>query len=226
MLLTGQLWATSDFELVNELLRENIGVKIIYLGDPESVPPQYRDIFIMGTSLTPNYETLSLLIDGDENAFIQHYTMSLNSKASIEMMTALLACLYKGTSLILFLPKDSIGMNYIQYLLKYIEYNFGIVTQTKSTKFSFNPLFTGKIAELLYLSNLMSPHEFLVNTESLNDISLRKLVTEIRPMVNNPGDMNEIIQWFSNFKDELLKAKKPLINGVQYAGEDGDYACY
>ena len=80
--------------------------------------------------------------------------------------------------------------------------------------------------ELLYLNNLITSQEFLVSSESLDDLSLRKLVSELHPMVKDPTDIKEIITWFSNYKDALIQSSKPLINGIQFAGEASEYACF
>lgn len=223
-MLKGQLWATSDINLVNEALIR--GIKVIYLGDPVSVDPAYREKFVIATALVPDYATMSLQVDGNLDGFIQMYMASLNSKAAMEMMSVILMCLYKGISIVFYLPPEASGLNYVQYLLQYIEYNYGITTQTRTTQFMFNPDYYGRIVELLYLSNLIPAQEFLINSTSLDDITIRKLITEIHPVIQDPTDLKQIITWFSNYKDELIKSNQPLINGIQYAGKDEDYGCF
>ena len=222
-MLRGQLWATTDINLVNQALTQ--GFKVIYLGDPISIDPAYKERFVVATAFTPDYQTLSLQVDGNEQGFVQMYTASLNSRAAMEMMAVILACLYRGTSIMFYLPIEATGLNFVQYLLHFIEYNYGIQTQTKSTQFGYNPTFNSKIIELLYLNNLVSAQEFLISTEKIDELSLRKLVDELHPMVKDPRNLDEIIKWFSNYKDQLISSNKPLINGIQYAGETGDYAC-
>lgn len=222
-MLKAQLWATSDINLVNQAITQ--GFKIIYLGDPISIDPVYKDVFVTSTSLVPDYNTLALMIDGNQQGFIEMYTLSLNSKPAIEMLSVIFTCLYRGTNIMFFLPPESAGLNFVEYLLQFIQFNYGITTQTKTTEFYFDPAYVGRIIELLYLNNLVDANEFLVNSETLNEFTLRKLVNELHPMVQDPTDIKEIIAWFSNFKDELIKTKKPLINGIQYAGNVGDYAC-
>lgn len=224
MVLRGQLWATSDINLVNQALYQ--GVKVIYLGDPISIAPEYRDKFVISSVLVPDYLMMSALVDGDQQKFEQMYLSCLASNPATEMISVILACLYKGTNIMFYLPQEASGLNFIQYLLQFIEYNYGIVTQTKTTTFGFKQEFSRKVIELLYLNNFVSPQEFLVNTETVDDAALRKLVGDVHPMVKNPRDLNEIIQWFNNYRDQLLNSDKPLVNGVQYAGEVGDYACY
>lgn len=221
-MLKGQLWATSDINLVQQSIMN--GFKVIYLGDPISIDPMYKDKFVMASSLVPDYQTMSLQVDGDKNGFINMYIASLNSKSALEMFSVIFTCLYRGTNILFYLPPEAAGLDYVQYLLQFIEMNYGITTQTNSTRFSFNTNFSGRISELMYLNNLISAQEFLINSTSLDDISLRKLVNELHPMVKDPTNINDIIKWFSNYKDELLKNNK-LINGIQYAGEVNDYAC-
>lgn len=224
-MLRGQLWATSDLELVNQAISQ--GFKVIYLGDPISLHnTAYENTFVVATAFVPDYQTMSMQVDGNEQGFLQMYTASLNSKAAMEMMTVILACLYRGTSIMFYLPQEASGLNYIQYLLEYIKYNYGIETQTKSTQFGFNPQYAERIMELLYLNNLVTAQEFLVSSESLDDLVLRKLVDELHPMVKDPRDINQIVGWFSNYKDALLQTNKPLINGIQFAGEASEYACF
>ena len=222
-MLKGQLWATSDINLVNQAFIQ--GFKVIYLGDPVSVDPAYREKFVIATSLIPDYQAMALQVDGNEEGFIQMYIASLNSSAAMEMMSVIFACLYKGINIMFYLPPEAAGLKYEQYLLQYIEMNFGVTTQTKTSTFAFNPQYAGRIIELLYLNNLVTAQEYLINSTSLDDLSLRKLVIELRPMVADPTDIKQIISWFSNYKDELIKAGRPLINGIQYAGKESDYGC-
>ena len=90
------------------------------------------------------------------------------------MLSVIFTCLYRGTNIIFFLPPESAGLNFIEYLLQFIYFNYGITTQTKTTEFSFDPAYTGRIIELLYLNNLVDATEFLVNSETLNEFTLRK----------------------------------------------------
>lgn len=220
MILSGQLWATSDINLVQQAIMR--GFKAIYLGDPISIDPSMKEHFVTAISLIPDYQTMSLQVDGNIEGFKNMYIASLNSKAAMQMFSVIFTCLYKGTSIIFYLPSEAAGLNYVEYLLAYIQYNYGITTQTAFTQFAFNPEFSGKVAELLYLNDLITPQEFLINSESLDEISLRKLVNELHPMVEDPTDLNCIIKWFSNYKDALLN-NMHLVNGIQYAGDD--YKC-
>lgn len=223
-MLKGQLWASSDINLVNQALTQ--GFKVIYLGDPISIDPYYKDKFVVASSLVPDYPTMAMQVDGNEQGFIQMYTASLNSKAAIEMISVILVCLYKGIGILLYVPPEAAGLNYGPYLLEYLKYNFGVETQTKTTQFNFNIAYTTKVMQLLYLNNLVSAQEFLIYSDTLDDIILRKLVDDIHPMVEDPTSLECIINWFSNYKKELLSVNKPLINGVQYAGKVNDYVCY
>ena len=223
-MLKGQLWATSDINLVGQALQN--GFKAIYLGDPISMNPAFKDKFVFGTTLTPDYETMAAKIDGNDHAFLQMYFSALHSGPATEMMSVILACLFKGTNIILYLPPEAKDLNFVEYLLQFIKINYGITTQTLSTQFEFDIKFKERVLELLYLSNLIDAQEFLVNSNSVNDNVLKKLVVDLRPMVNNPRSLDDILEWFSNYKDQLINASRPLINGIQYAGETGDYACY
>lgn len=222
-MLKGQLWATSDINLINQAMMQ--GFKVIYLGDPISIDPAYKDKFVISTVLTPDYQTISLMVDGNMDGFVQMYIMSLNSPAAMEMFSAIFACLFRGSNVIFYLPPEASGLNFAPYLLQFIEYNFGITTQTNTTKFVFNPEFIGRIIEFLYLSNLVSAQEYLFNATSMNEPAIRKLVDELRPVVKDPTDFNQILDWFRNYKKQMVESNKPLINGIQYAGEVSDYKC-
>ena len=223
-MLKGQLWASSDANLVNQALMQ--GFKVIYLGDPISIDPYYKDKFVFASALVPDYQTMALQVDGNETGFIQMYSAALNSRAAMSMFSVIFACLYKGTNILFYIPKDAVELNYAKCLLEFLYHNFGIVTQTQTTQFEFNPAFTSKIIELLYLDNLVTAQEFLVLSDTLDDIVLRKLVVELNPMVDDPNSLECIIEWFSNYKKQLIESNRPLVNGMQYAGEVKDYACY
>ena len=222
-MLKGQLWATSDINLVNQAMMQ--GFKVIYLGDPISLDPTYKERFVVSTALTPDYETLSLMVDGNIDGFVQMYILSLNTPSAMEMLSAIFACLYRGSNVIFFVPPEASGLNFAPYLLQFIEYNFGITTQTNTTQFMFNPEYAGKIIEFLYLSNLVSAQEYLIHATTMNEPAIRKLVNDLRPVVKDPTDLNQILDWFRNYKKQLIDANKPLINGIQYAGEVSDYKC-
>ena len=222
-MLKGQLWATSDVNLVNQAMMQ--GFKVIYLGDPISLDPVTKEKFVVSTALTPDYQTMSLLVDGNVDGFIQMYIMSLNTPSAMEMFSAIFACLYRGSNVLFFVPQEASGLDFIIYLLQFIEYNFGITAQTQTTRFSFNPEFAGRIIELLYLSNLASAQEYLVNSTSVNESAIRKLVVDLRPVVQDPTNLEQILAWFRNYKNQLIESNKPLINGIQYAGEVSDYKC-
>lgn len=223
-MLKGQLWATSDINLVNQAMMQ--GFKVIYLGDPISIDPMYKERFIISTALTPDYQTMTLLIENNIDGFIQSYIMSLNTAAAMEMFSAIFACLYRGSNVIFYLPPEASGLNFEQYLLQFIQFNFGVTTQTGTTQFSFNPEFTGRMIEFLYLGNLVTAQEYLVQSASVSEPAIRKLVSELRPIVKDPTDLQEILDWFRNYKNKLIEANKPLINGIQYAGEVSDYKCW
>lgn len=223
-MLKGQLWATSDINLVNQAMMQ--GFKVIYLGDPISITdPYHREQFVVSSALTPDYQTLSLLIDGNVDAFIQSYIYALNSQPAMEMFSVIFACLYRGTNIIFYLPPDSASLNFVQYLLQFIQLNFGVTTQTETTQYGFNPEFMERMIEFLYLSNLVPAQEYLVNSSQVSAASIRKLVVDLRPVVADPTDLQQILNWFRNYKNQLLSSNKPLINGIQYAGEVSDYKC-
>lgn len=223
-MLKGMLAATSDINLVNQALAQ--GIKVIYLGDPISIDPFYKDKFIVTSALIPDYPTLAMQVDGNDAGFVQMYTASLNSKAAIDMISIIFACLYKGINILFYIPQEALGLNYATYLLQFLQYNYGVCAQTKTSKFEFIPAFTNKVIQLLYLSDLVTAQEFLIHSDTLDDVVLRKLVSELHPMVEDPTSLECILGWFSNYKKELLTAGRPLVNGIQYADKVENYACY
>lgn len=222
-MLKGQLWATSQMEMVNQALVN--GFKVIYLGDPISIDPMYKDKFVIASSLVPDYQTMSMKIDGNEDGFIQMYVASLNSRAAVEMLTVIFAALYNGVNVMFYVPQEALGIGYEKYLLQFICNNYGIQTQTSTLPFAFDMNFAGRVIEMLYLYNLVSAQEFLINSSSLDQMSIRKLIDELHPMVQDPNDINQIMEWFRNYKESLISTGKPLINGVQYADEVR-YGCF
>lgn len=222
-MIKGQLWATDKIDLANQAMSQ--GFKVIYLGDPLSIDNSIKDKFVVSTALTPDYDTMSVLIDGNIEGFVNMYIASLNTPSAMEMFSAIFACLYRGSNVIFYLPPDSAQLSFVQYLLQFIEYNFGVTTQTSSTQFAFNPEFGGKIIEFLYLNNLVSPQEYLIYSSTMNRASVRKLVYDLRPHVKDPTNLEQILNWFRNYKKQLIDANKPLINGIQYTGEVTDYKC-
>ena len=222
-MLKGILMATSDINVVNQSL--NQGFRVIYLGDPISIQPEYRDVFTLASSLIPDYTAMSLYIDGNEQGFLNVYLASLNSRPAVEMLSVIFACLHKGFNVLFYVPEDAKGLNYIQYLLEFIRINYGIQTLTQSTEYYFDNNFRDRMISLLYLGNFVTPQEFLITCGNVDDITIRKLIMDLQPVVSDPTNMEEIVVWLKNFKNELLNSDKPLINGIQLAMEGNDNKC-
>ncbi len=211
-MINGKMIGTKDPYMVTQLLQS--GCKVIYVGDPQSITPQERDAYVVASYLVPDYAALSAHIDGDERKFVQLYYAALSSKPAMEMFSAIIACLHSGFNVVFYVPQTEESLNFIGYLLKFIEYNFGIQTETKSTPFAFNPAFTDKCIELLYLNNLVTYQEFLQITNNLDDISIDKLILEANPPEDVRGSKETLIKWFSQLKDMLTGT---LIKGMSYS---------
>lgn len=210
-MINGRVFATKDQAYAMQCL--NQGFKVIYVGDVQSITPQERDAYVVASYLVPDYAALSAHIDGNEQEFVRLYYLGLSSKPAMEMFAAIIACLYKGYNVVFYIPQSEETLDFIEYLLKFIEFNFGIMTQTRTTPFAFNQEFIDKDIELLYLTNLVTYQEFLQITHNLDDVTIDKLIQEVNPPEELRNDREKLVKWFSNLKDSLCGN---LVKGMMY----------
>lgn len=212
-MIKNMIMGTKDPNVVNDALQQ--GFKVIFVGDSSAVPKEVLDKFVVASSFVPDYNALAMHVDGNERGFVQAYFASLASKAATEMFSAIIACLHNGYGIVIYMPEAEDGLDYIGYLFKFLEYNYGIQTATKSTAFMYNPKFNDRNITLLYLNNLVDYTEFLRYICNLDDTTIEKLKSEVPGIPQNiMNNTPELVKFFSALKDQLTMTRGMIYEGV------------
>lgn len=212
-MIKNMMIGTKDINVVNEALQN--GFKVIFVGDSTVMPKEALERYVVASSFVPDYNALSMHIDGNERGFVQAYFAALASKAATEMFSAVIACLHNGYGICIYMPETEDSLDYIGYLFKFMEYNYGIQAATKTTPFMYNPKFNDRNITLLYLNNLVDYSEFLRHVCNLDDTTIEKLKSEVPGIPSNiMNNTAELVKYFSNLKDQLTMARGMIYEGV------------
>lgn len=195
-----KLMATSDLEVaVNTKNQAPDNCKILYIGEPLEKP---NIDCINATALCPNYYTLQIFIEAGEcKNYIDSYTDYLQ-RTGAETIATILCALMNGTNIVLYFPYETLELKYPGYLLQYLEVYFGITAQTKSTDFNYNPSYNSNNLRMLYINRLISPADFVLNSEEIDDICIQKLKQDYLqkyPMISTYTP-DQMIKWIEDLK--------------------------
>lgn len=212
--MTGTLIATSN---INEAINYyNNGVKVLFLGDPLSNDPNSG--FMAAGPLVPDYNVLSLDINGDVNGFTQQYAIQLNQPSAIEFFAAIVGAVFRGFNICLYFPQDAIGLSYVDFLLKYIESVYGITSMTKTTQFMYNDSFNSKNLYMLYMNNIISSQEYIMYGDIMDEIILQKLINDLQliNIIEDPNSYESCLNWINNYRNQMQSAGQVLYIALNY----------
>lgn len=186
MLIKNIMVATTNMDYA--MSEMSMGAKVLYLGDPMSIP----DIpnIIRATLLVPDYNCLRFFADGMIGEYQKQYLRLLNSPGTAESFASIIALLYKGVKVILFFPEENKDLDYAETLLKYIRDTFGITAQSKSTEPMYNTAYDTANARLLHMYKLISGEDFIFMSEELNDFDIDRLKPEMSEKWNIPVNLS------------------------------------
>lgn len=175
-MLNAKLMATSDLEVaLNTKAQAPDNVQILYVGDPISKP---NIDAVNAVPFCPDYNVLALYVDGAIDRYRAAYLQYIESPIAGELFASILYALKTGTHVILYFPKETVELNYPEYLLSYICSVYGIVAQTNSTQFQYNEMFNSSNYRAMYIFNLITAAEFILNVEEVDDMVIMKLKNE------------------------------------------------
>ena len=170
---------------------------------------------IPGTCLLPPPEAKIAEADGNEALYDMVYSSHLLEPFQQEFMAALIAYLFKGGNLILFLPE--IGYTYtqeklIQHIWNAYGLHIGLIGSPDPNKANWYadekciPIWLN----LIYLADVMSPEAFLyyypVDAVLNNQSVLAKLIDELKPYGESINDQINAIDRYKKSIKENPKA--------------------
>lgn len=214
--LKGMLFATSSIEEVQQHVMN--GSKVLFIGDPTAEQDFIQRFnMIVAMPLVPDYNIMSKDIEGEFGAFDIEYDNMLSEEPAAQFFAAIITAMFKGFNVVLYFPKCCLGLRYVNNLLFYIQSQFGIIAQTKTTKYMYIESFDGFNVALMYANNTINGYEFLLYFSGQMDIYLaKKLIYELKPFAKNPNDINSYLETLTEYRNFILSTGviKPM--PIQY----------
>lgn len=165
------------------------------------------------TCLLPPPDALVAECDGDAELFTAIYEQYLISDLVVEFVSIVLAVLFRGGTVIMYmenLPEDSIWFN---MLLQHLFIHYGLKIGTSiDNPFYLDPRYISSNAELVYMINGMSGPDFLrihADEVPLNPYIVNKLLAEFTPFLNG----QDPFMYFTNLKKAY---KLPMKNPIKF----------
>lgn len=208
MIIKGQIFATSDMAVVDTAARQ--GYKLIYVGDQFEMPKGYN--FVNALGLTPDYLTMTSIVEGNTEKFTQSYLNMLASPATEEMIAIIIGALSQGICIMIYFPHDTLQLEYPYLFLQYMQDRFGIIIGAKENQFMYNPAFDPINARLLYIYKLIPWNEYLLMTDDVDPVTLIRFKEDLSRQFNIPADITDedMVSKLQSIKDNLKSPKKKL----------------
>ena len=218
-MLNGILIATKDMNEVVSLV--GYGAKAIYMGDPMSAPTNVN--FIKPAILIPDYNMMSLYIDGRMKDFQNAYLRVLNSPKAHEAFATIIGALFLGNNVVMYFPPEVDDIGYSEILLRNLEDVYGVRAQTKSTRFFYDESKHQFNLRLLFLYNIINAETYVMNAEVLDDLIIDKIRKEIPPTWEMPMDVAnaQFVKILEQKKEQVLQYGKVLPNMVTKIKREG-----
>ena len=125
----------------------------------------------LGTILCPNVETMAAELDGEYEVSDMMYREYLTGLVQDQFIVLMLAAIYKGTNVLLYMPRDEYtGLTFKNVLLDHVFKMYGVVIGTPEVQFGFDPNFLPIILSKFYLYDYISLDEFVnLVVDMIND---------------------------------------------------------
>lgn len=201
-ILKGAIYITNDPEVVYNAPQDK--VKIINLDEDGILQGEE---FIGGTCLLPPMESKIAEVDNNEWQYDQFYRSHLLDAYQMQFISALIAYLYKGGILILFLPytDDNTQKKLLQHMWELYGIKIGIMEKDRNEFFYYDDRCTVMWLNMIYSSKVISAIEYLYvlpDDVPINNNSqcISELIDELIPYGNT---INEKINSLEHFRKSI-----------------------
>lgn len=219
-MLKGTIYITDNIDLIYNTPLNSMS-KIISLDEDGVLDTNNKDI-IGGTCLLPPMEAKIAEADGNEQMYDTVYSNHLLLPFQQQFVAALIAFLYKGGNLILFLPElgyTNTSEKLIEHLFKLYGIHIGLIGH--QNPFLANCFYDDKCIpiwlNLIYMAGVITPKEYLymypVDAMITNEQVIMKLVNEMNPYGSTIAEKKNYI---FKFHKKIHKNPKvePAIYGI------------
>lgn len=217
-LLKGTIYITEDVNLVMSI-PYNGNTKIVNL-DEDGVLPEMNHI-LAGTCLLPPIEAKIAEVDGNQSLYDTIYSNHLLMPFQQQFMAALLAYLYKGGNLILFLPElgyTNTKEMVIFEIFKLYGVHIGMIgaQDPMVANCYYDETCVPMWLNSIYSVSAITAYEFLymypLDAILNNNVIVQKLVRELNPYGENYNDQVAYIQEFRKKIHDNPNVRPALFN--------------
>lgn len=172
MIVQGTVYMTDSLELIhnelNSMENRRLGRKIMVLSLDEmncELEHQYPNDVYKAVCLLPPPSAIFHQIDGDQQAFIDDYTMYLQLEVVTDYLSAVFNALMNGVNILLYTPSFGEDIVWINILLNFMENFYGIHIGTSSVnRFWYNPSYDIALANTMYAYNAIDVIQYMIIT--------------------------------------------------------------
>ena len=171
--------------------------------------------------LLPDQQALWAGADQGPEAMQVYYDEYLSQKEPTEMIITICKLLCNNNILLYVDHND--GQLYIKQLIfhisKYYGLNIGVMTDRGvEVPSSFNVTYMGKIIQMMYMSDLCTFDELIMlmpMQDHFNQFVLQKMALEVQPYIKNYPSLEQLDNYFFNYKNRCKMRGRPLIHIVR-----------
>jgi hypothetical protein len=196
--------------------------KLVFLHENKQMSDQYGAIH--GSILLPPYEAVSAEMDNNLEAFYGYYYAHLNNYEASRMVSAIIAALYQGINICLYVPNETKELRFNVALVEYFANSFGILVGVDQPvmycDYNTSANAALNVLTLLYSHDHLSVEDlFSLYPQGLPIMEsiLPKLIQEFD--VQRFNSLPEYAQYFFDYK-ETIKANNNVFlhNAVIFEG--------
>ena len=167
-LLSGQMAASNDLALAQQLVMMDPNTKVIFVGDTIGYEEVIKNNnFVAASLLVPDYRIMEMDVNGQLNEFSSYYMSYLSSENPSMLLATIFLAMHQGKNILLFFPPQAEGLNYPMVLLNYLKGRFGITVSDGRVPFSVDSNLNYAISELMYTFNYITPQLHLIYTGNM-----------------------------------------------------------
>ena len=204
-MLKGNIYITDNFEIIKN---SNLSLIKVIIMDEDFEDSYLTKDMIMGTILLPPIEAKIAEVDGNEQKYDYIYSSYLLKFEVEKYISAIIAFLYKGGSLMLYINDmdyTNTKKKFVQLFYKLYGIHIGIVEESnpQDANCYYDEMCLPMWLNLIFLADVIYPEEYLYKypaNAAIPENIMNKLLDILRPF----GDsINDRIKTIENYRAKL-----------------------
>lgn len=225
-MLKGKIYITDNIDVIYNAPLNDGSTKIVDL-DEEGVLDNFKtSSVIKGTCLLPPLDAKIAEVDGDEQKYDHIYSNHLLAPYQQQYVAALISYLYKGGTLIMFLPEvgyTNTQDKIIQHMFALYYIHIGKIghQDPRIANCYYNNIGIPVWMNMIYMAGVISSQEYLLKYPvdarlDTNMEVLYKLVKDIRPCGDTFNECVEIIKRYHKLLHKNNKLVMPIFSTEEF----------